>query len=291
MTGFGRAETELAGRRTLVEITSLNHRNLEVSVLLPERYAAAEVEIRRRVSDQLSRGKLRLAVRNAEDAGSGANPWRFQPQVLEAYLEAFEKIRTRLGDQGSIGARDLLVAPGVVAPAGGGDAYADEAECEALVGLVEAGLAALLESRRREGVDLDLDLRARTGNLAELVDRVETHLPVVRDQIRERWQKRLEEQLGNLRVPEERVMAEMVMLLDRNECSEELVRLRAHLGAFRQLLDDGGAVGRKLAFLAQEMGREANTLGSKAVDPGCLEWVIPIKDEVARVREQVENVE
>lgn len=291
MTGFGRAEGLVGTIRAAVEVQTLNHRNREVLIHLPSRWSRFDPLVRKLVPTFLRRGKVRISFRIPEEGAGGSHEYRFRPEVMEVYREAFGEVRSRLESDAELDPWRLLMAPGVVAPV---DAVEGDPSCEegpALEALLRQALEKLVASREREGAALRRDLQERLESMRSLLEEIEVRLPVVRERLQERFRSRIEELLAGQAIPEERLLTEAAFYVDRGDVHEELVRFRAHVEEFGQTLGQGGASGRRLAFLGQEMNRESNTLGAKSVDPACSRLVVQLKDEVARVREQVENVE
>ena len=291
MTGFGRAEGTVAGLRTAVEVSTLNHRNRELHVHLPPRWSQYDPEVRRLASKALARGKVRVSVRIPDEEGGGGAQYTYRPEVADIYLLAYEDLRKRLDDGVALAARDLVLAPGVVAPREPTAGEDQGSEAEDLQALLGDALGSLLASREQEGAALSEDLRERLRVMGELLDKVEARLPEVRELLQARFRSRIEGLMQGTTFPEDRLLAEAALYVDRGDVHEELVRFRAHLEAFGATLDEGDAAGRRMAFLGQEMNREANTLGAKSLDPECSRLVVLLKDEVAKVREQVENLE
>lgn len=290
MTGFGRAQGPVGPAKVALEIATLNLRGLEVHLALPPRWSRAEPRLRQCVTERLSRGKVRVNVRTPE-AAEGFPTYAFNPQAAAVYRESFARLQEELGTREVLSVRDLLLAPGVVAPVGGVESEGQDEELDALEELARRALTALEEARRAEGRATAVELRGQADRIRHLCRALATKVPEVRAELRRRYETRLRELTQGLALAEERVLAEAVLAVERTDVSEELVRLEAHVESFLGALEAGGAVGRRLSFLAQEMNREANTIGSKAVCPGCVQLVVELKDEIAKAREQVENLE
>lgn len=289
MTGFGTAAADTVWGRLSVEMRSLNHRFSEVSVRLPRELAPLEERVRAAVQRGIQRGRVEVAV-----ARDGATP---RPRAVRAdltlareYLAAAADLTRELNLRGDVSLSQVLALPDVI--------RLEEAREDAeiiwvdLETIVAAALHGLVGMRQEEGARLAADARAR-------LERIDAVLAVVRERSGRvvvdhaaRLRQRLSELLGEVGVGEERLAAELALFAERSDITEELTRLGSHLATTRQALDEpGGAVGRKLEFLLQEMGRETNTIGAKANDLEISRAVITIKSELESLREQVQNVE
>jgi uncharacterized protein (TIGR00255 family) len=285
MTGFGRAGVDVAGGRgrLRVEIRSVNHRGLDLKVRAPQPDAFCEAEIARAVRAAVERGSVTVHVRDEAQPARAAID-ETQARTVHA---ALERLRDELGIAAPVSLGD--VAAFMSAGAGGG--LEGEALWEALRPAVEQALAELVATRRREGAALGEDLAARVARLGELVAQIRTAAAA----LPERFARRIEERLAGLRdqpgFEPGRIVQEAALMAERLDVSEELVRLETHLQHLGELLRAPGAVGRKLDFVVQEVGRELNTIGSKAQDAGVAALVIEGKAELERLREQAQNVE
>ena len=291
MTGYGRSELELAGARFEVEVRSVNHRYLDARAKLPRSLANADAALKSLAQERMQRGKLDIHV---AAAGQGPTPQLELDEAAAAqYVDASRDLVERFSLAGALDVATLLGLPGVVRMVETGP---DQNEAEPLLlGAVGNALDALDEMREREGQALDRDLRMRLDQIAALTEeleaRSETVVEAVRAKLRRRSQQ-LQEETGLL--DEARLHQEVVIAADRLDITEELVRLRSHVDQFRGILGEANretAVGRRLDFLLQEMGREANTVGSKANDAELAHFVVALKAELERLREQVQNVE
>jgi uncharacterized protein (TIGR00255 family) len=292
MTGYGQAAFEVEGAAFEVELRSVNHRHLDVKARLPRGLAAFEADLRAQVAERLARGKVDLTVRATAGAAL-ADSVELDLAVAERYLAAARALRERHGVGGELDVPALLALPGV--------ARVVERELgeEAARGALRAALGAALDSlaamREHEGAALDRELRGRLDRLEALTREVEERAGQVQRAVRDRLRKRAEqlrEETGLL--DEARLHQEVVWAADRLDVTEECVRLHSHVAQFRSLLDAAGAgqpAGRRLDFLLQEMGREANTIGSKSADAPIAHQVVDLKTELERIREQVQNVE
>lgn len=290
MTGFGRAAFELGGRTYEVEVRTVNHRHLDAKLRLPRPMADYEGPLKALVAERLHRGKVDLNV--SVPAGS-TSPGELQVDeaLASRYVSAARALAETHGLGGGLEVSWLLAMPGVsrfVEPELEPDAV--EAALHAGVG---AALTSLDEMRRSEGEALEAELESRLVTIESLVATLQARSSEVVDAAKERLRKRTEQirqETGML--DEARLHQEIVIAADRLDITEELVRLGSHIGQFRSIIaGEGEPVGRRLDFLMQEMGREANTVGSKANDAPLAHTVVEIKTELERIREQVQNVE
>jgi uncharacterized protein (TIGR00255 family) len=292
MTGFGRASFAVGELAFDVEMRSVNHRYLDARVKLPRLLVGFEGELRARVQARLDRGKVDLSV-TSPGGGSPAPRLEIDLEVARQYLRAARDLHEGEGVAGEIGVAGLLALPGVarfVEPEVSADALR-----EGLLGAVDAALEAADAMRAREGEALLQDLSQRLARVVELVASVEARGEIVQQGVRERLRRRAEQLRQEVGIVDEaRLHQEIVIAADRLDVAEELVRLRSHVEQFRRILDEAGPgrpVGRRLDFLLQEFGREANTIGSKASDGPVAHTIVELKTEIERLREQVQNLE
>jgi uncharacterized protein (TIGR00255 family) len=285
MTGFGRASVDVdADRgRLRVEIRSVNHRGLDLKVRAPQPDAFCEAEIGRAVRAAVERGSVTVHIREeAQPARAGIDDRR----ARDVYA-ALEKLRGELGITEPVG----LAAVAAFMSTAGGAGLEGEALWEALRPGVETALAELVATRKREGAALAEDIGGRVARLGALVGQIRAAAVA----LPERFARRIEERLAGLReqpgFEPGRVSQEAALMAERLDVSEELVRLETHLQHLSELVRAPGAVGRKLDFVVQEVGRELNTIGSKAQDAGVAALVIDGKAELERLREQAQNIE
>lgn len=292
MTGYGASEVRTDDGRWLVELRSTNHRFLDVVVRLPKDLVSLEDRVRATVAARVARGRLEVVV--VRDSSRRRKSVLVDTELARRYGQALEELRQALGLDEALSLSAILSLPDVVRVE---EPPQDvEAVWDVLRPAVEQATEALLSMRRAEGARLAQDLRERLGRLEEWVDQVEARAHNVPRVYAERLRQRVEDLLRSLEVPhppdEARLATEVAVFADRCDVREELVRLRSHLHQARALLaQEDGAVGRKLEFLLQEMGREVNTVGSKSQDLEVTRAVLEMKSELEALREQVQNVE
>jgi uncharacterized protein (TIGR00255 family) len=287
MTGFGSAEGDVGDSHVSVELRSVNHRFFNPTIKLPSQLSRWENEVREALRRGISRGHVTLTSRverTASDRGLVIDEERFA-----SYVERLRGLQQRFGLAEALDIATVLRLPDVVvSDESGGEGSAGE-----LVAIVDRAVGSLDAMRRAEGDRLRSYLLERLALIEEAVDRIADRAPVRLLEQRERLRQSVRELAEGVAVDEQRLAQEIAIMADRLDVSEEIARFRSHFTAFRDTLRDGGAdgVGKRLGFLLQEMLREANTTGSKASDAAILRDVIAIKEELERIREQVENLE
>jgi uncharacterized protein (TIGR00255 family) len=289
MTAFGRAELEAEGRIYICEIRSLNNRYLDVSVRLPRRYSVLEDKVKRLVTTHVTRGRIELIVQVNGTAESSPQRVEVNLGLVRQYHRELERVRHEFGLKEPVSLGLLLSLRDVLE-------FKEEEESAELVWErlrqpVEAALIALDAMRLEEGRTLAADFTERLRVLSGLLDDVSGRAPAVVEDYRRRLSERIRTALGEVQLEEARLIQEVAIFADRADITEELVRARSHLEQLRGMLEAPEPVGRKLNFLLQELGREVNTIGSKAPDAAISQLVVAAKSELERVREQVQNIE
>lgn len=288
MTGYGRAAETRNGREISVEIRSVNNRYLDCNIKLPRLYSFAEEAVKQAVKASISRGKVDVYISIA-NSGTSAVEISLNRPVLEGYLAAMRTIVTDYGVKDDISVSTLTRMPDLFLVE---KADTDEEQVtEDLVAVVNSALAAFDAMRTREGEALEADLRSRSATILSLTEKVEARSPITLAEYRARLTAKMQEVLENQNIDESRILAEAAIYADKIAVDEETVRLRSHLSQLDGMLTGGGAIGRKLDFLLQEMNREANTIGSKGNDLEQARTVVEIKAELEKIREQTQNIE
>jgi len=288
MTGYGSAELERDGQRLTAEIRSVNHRFCEVSVRAPKVVNLFEDQIRQLLQDRFSRGKFTLSI-TWSGVGESGEVLKVNDVVVDRYVSLLEQLRLRYHLDSGLDLRTLATLPDVFAWEH--SALSDEETWALLKSLVEKACDNLNAMKSREGQALAKDLECRLRLVRGQLDHVVERAPFRPQEAKERLLTRLQGLLGDIEMDPIRVAQEVALMADRLDCTEECVRLSAHLDQFRSLMEGSELAGRKLNFLLQEMNREANTIGSKANDVEIAHAVVVIKEELERLREQVQNVE
>jgi uncharacterized protein (TIGR00255 family) len=290
MTGYGKAEAILAGRKFTMEMKSVNHRFLEISLRLPGMLIPLEGEIKKRIGEKFSRGRIEATFRVDGD-GNAENGGRFTlnlPLVrnynaLLCQLKEEFQLRDEVTLAMMAGFRDVFVPAETVQD--------PTALWEGLSMILAEAIRTLTEMREKEGESLKCDLAARLEMIAGFLEGIAGKAPQVVLDYQKRLTDRIRELTGGMVIDEARLLQEVAIMAERSDITEEVVRFRSHIGQFTDLLAGADAAGRKIDFLIQEMGREINTIGSKSGNAEISRSVIEIKSELAKLREQVQNIE
>lgn len=292
MTGYGAAEARTDTGRLVVEARSVNHRFLEIAVRLPRELALLEDRVRAAVGGRVSRGRIEVSLVR-DDPTRRSRSVRIDVELATRYASAIRELQRALQVSDPVPVQVVLSLPDVVR-------IEDERdEPEAVWGLVEPALVAALDNlvsmRRAEGERLARDMVGRLERLETLLEQIASRTERVVENYADRLRQRIIDLTrgvgGDGSVDDGRIAAEIALFADRSDVSEEVTRLRSHFTQMRSILAEDGAVGRKLEFLLQEMGREVNTIGSKAGDLAITQIVLEMKSELESLREQVTNVE
>lgn len=287
MTGYGRSELTIGNARCTIEIRCVNGRFLDFTARLPKEWSDKEVQIRELIHGRIDRGTVNVMIR-CEDPG-GESSLRIDTGLVKAYIQALRQIKEEFHLAGEV-SLDQIVSFAQIFE--GADISMSDADVwvELLPAVVTA-LNALDEMRIREGAEISRDLYARLDAITDALLQVERMSAERIPQERERLRERVRQVITDDGIDEQRLHLEIVLLADKLDISEECVRLRSHLKHLREDMHTGGAVGRKLNFQLQEMNREVNTMGSKSNDASIARLVVGMKEELERIREQVQNIE
>lgn len=289
MTGFGRGSAEGESGSVGVEVRSVNSRFLDIQVRSPHQLQAFEQMVREKVQGRVGRGKVSVHISWEEGASIGPLP-TLDETVVARYVEDLKRLAAMDGVCGRTEVdREVLVRlPGVFRSE---VAQGNNEEAE---GLLAAALTTALDDfvamRTREGEALAADLRQRIERIEGLLAEVEKGVPEARKQVHARLREKVDELLKPGEVDEARLAMEVALIADRSDITEEIVRFHSHNAQFVEALDKGGEVGRRFNFLLQEMNREANTISSKAANSAIVHTVLDVKEEIERLREQVQNL-
>ena len=283
MTGFGRGSVDAGDRRLRVEIRSVNHRGLDIKIRSSEADAYCDTEIARAIRGAVERGAVTVLIRDESAAASAG--------VDEPRVRALHQVLERLRQELEIEEPVTLTTVGAFLETSRGSELSGEGLWEALRPAVTAALRELGAMRAREGAALAADLGARRARLIELGAGLRKRAATLPERFAQRLQERLGEHARQVALDPARLAQEVALMAERLDVSEELVRLETHLGHLGEILKTGGAIGRKLDFVIQEVGRELNTVASKAQDAEMAALVIDAKAELEKLREQAQNVE
>ena len=288
MTGYGRAEETVNGCTITVELRSVNNRYLDCSVRLPRSCSFAEEGIKSRVKAATSRGKVDVFV-SVDSTQADSVAVKVNRPLAESYLKAFGELAESYDIQNDVTVSVLSRFPDVLTVEKlpqDQDALAAD-----LYAALDLALADFDRMRSTEGEKLKEDLLCKLSHLEDFVTQVEARSPQTVKEYREKLLAKLQEVLNNTQIDESRILTEAAIFADKVAVDEETVRLRSHIAQFRDLLEQGGIVGRKIDFLIQEMNRETNTIGSKCTDLAISHVVVDMKSEIEKLREQVQNIE
>ncbi|MBQ7712795.1 MAG: YicC family protein [Clostridia bacterium] len=287
MTGYGRGEAERNGRTLVVELKSVNHRFLDLSIKLPRVLLFAEDAMKKVISSRLSRGHIDVFTTYTAPAEQGA--LSLDRDLAASYLAMGKELAQSFGVKDDLTASALLRVQGVVTE------NAVAAPEEELVDLVrtatDRALDSLLKMRDVEGKAITADIMTKLAEIERLTGLIESRAPLVTAEYRTRLEERMREALSGADYDETRLLTEVALFADKCAIDEELARLHAHIDHYRSILSTEPAAGRKLDFLTQELNREANTIGSKCNDAAIAENVVLLKCEIEKVREQIQNLE
>ena len=288
MTGYGRAVETVNGREFTVEVRSVNNRYLDCSVKLPRSLTFTEETVKQAVKATISRGKVEVFI-TVRSEGAADVKVSLNAPMVEGYLAAMKQLVNDYGVQDDISVSLLSRMSDVFTVE---KPEVDEEQLLAdLMGVVKQALANYDAMRAAEGKALENDLRSRGNTILELVSQVEAGNGQTVADYRTRLYNKLQEVLANTSIDESRILTEAAIFADKVAVDEETVRLRSHLEQMNSMLTAGGAIGRKLDFLLQEMNRESNTIGSKCTDVKLARIVVDIKAELEKIREQTQNIE
>lgn len=289
MTGYGKAEALIDGRKYAVEIRSLNHRYLEISLRLPGSLSVLETEIKRRIGERFSRGRIEVAIRVDTNGNMEEGKLELNLPLIRNYYTLMQRLRDEFQLQGEVSLEHLTGFKDVFTPA----------EVEVDMTLISEHIEIVLD----QAVDLLMDMRKKEGgllmtDLEERIRLIEGYLSVISERAPrcvQEYQRRLSERVrelaGGVDIDAARLAQEVAIMADKSDVTEEIVRLNSHISQFHEMLNSENAIGRKIDFLIQEMNREINTIGSKTGDLEISRNVIEIKSELAKLREQVQNIE
>ncbi len=289
MTGYGRGEVNRDGWQVTAEIKAVNHRYLEVVVRMPRNYLALEDRVRKVIQEKVIRGRVDIFIA-VEQVGEKNRNVKVDKELAVAYYNSLKDLAILL--QATSPDADLYQIarfPEVLV------AETPEEDLEAtwllMQEAVRGGVQQLLAMRATEGEKLANDINMRVDQIAGMMETIEERAPLVPQEYKDKLVTRINESFGDLQLDESRLLAEIALFADRINITEELIRLASHLQQVKTAMGAAEQVGRKLDFLAQEINREVNTIGSKANDLTITRAVVDMKSELEKIREQVQNIE
>lgn len=288
MTGFGRCEISEGDRKITVEMKSVNHRYLDVSMKMPKKLNFFDSSIRAILKKYIQRGKVDVYI-SYEDLSEGNASLTYHPGIAAQYVEYFRRMEEQFGLTNDIQVSVLARCPEVLVME---EQQEDEKEIwHLLEQAVHGACEKFVEARVHEGEALKDDLMQKLDEILETVAFVEERFPQILSEYREKLRAKVRELFADAQIDENRLATEVTIFADKICVDEEIVRLRSHVEAVKAALETGGSIGRKLDFIAQEMNREANTTLSKANDLEVSNRAIDLKTAIEKVREQIQNIE
>lgn len=288
MTGFGKAKLEKNGRSYSIEIKSVNHRYCDISVRLPRSISFYESEVKKRISQKITRGKIDVFIDYANYSAE-ENDVFINKDLAKIYIKELKELADEEGLDGNLRAIDISKMPDVL-QLKASDGENDEILSELLECLDEA-LDNFISMRNIEGEKIKQDLLTRLDNIKGMVNEISQNTTGLIEEYVVKLRERIKEILKTDVVDEQRLAQEIVIFADKTSIQEELTRLDSHTHQFEKILNSGDSVGKKIDFLLQEMNREANTIASKSVKLEITNLVIEIKTELEDIREQIQNIE
>ena len=288
MTGFGAGDAETADFKVHIEVKAVNQRFLETNYHMPYSMNMFENQLTKKIKEYASRGKLDINIR-FQDLRDKAVTVKVDKGLVAAYGQALQEISSQLELSAPVTAAQIASYPDVLKL---NEENADlEAAQPVLMQAREQALESFVAMREAEGQNIQRDLLARIDTLENFVGELEKLAPEIVAAYRQRLENLLREYLAKEDIEESRIIQEVALFTDKVNYTEETVRLRSHFDQFRQIITAGEPVGRKLDFLIQEMNREINTVASKANSAGAAQFVVDVKSEIEKIREQIQNIE
>lgn len=288
MTGFGRAEAVSKERKVSVELKSVNHRYLDLSIKMPRKLGFLEGAIRNLMKTYMQRGKVDVFI-TYEDYTLSCGALKYNKELASEYMAYIRQMAEEFGIENDVKAGALSRYPDVLTME---EQSVDEEELWAVLeGPLREACEKFAQAREREGEHLKNDLITKLEALDEKVNQVEERSPLVVDSYREKLEAKVHELLEDSQIEDSRIAAEVILFSDKICNDEETVRLHSHIQGMKRMLEEKEGIGRKLDFMAQEMNREANTILSKSSDLVISNIAIDLKTEIEKIREQIQNIE
>ncbi len=288
MTGFGRAEYLDEKRKITAEIKAVNHRYLDCSIKMPKKLGFFEASIRTLLKEYIQRGKVDIFITYEDYTGSNYN-LKYNADMARAYMTYLAQMAEEFGIENDVRVSTLSRYPEVFSLE---EENADEDEIWSdLEKVIREAASSFVDARIKEGENLKRDLCEKLDTMLTYVDEIEKRAPEIIEAYKKDLCDKVSELLADGRIDDQRILGEVTLYADKICVDEEIVRLRSHISTSRDILGEGGSVGRKLDFIAQEMNREANTILSKSSDLLTSDIAINLKTDIEKVREQIQNIE
>jgi TIGR00255 family protein len=288
MTGYGKADIVSENYKLNVEIKSVNHRYLDLSIKMPKRFNMYESMIRNLVRDYVQRGKVDIYI-TFEDYSKSSSSLKYNSKLAKEYVEFCEQMQAQFGLVNDVKVSTLARFPEVLTMED--ISNHSENDWEMLSEAIKEVCKGLIKSKEQEGENLKKDILAKLEYMLNLLLMIEERAPQIIEEYKLKLRDKVKDLLENNSLDEGRIASEVVIYADKICLDEEIVRLHSHINATERELKKGGSVGRKLDFIAQELNREANTILSKTGDSLVAETAISLKTEIEKVREQIQNIE
>ncbi|MBF8982207.1 YicC family protein [Lutibacter sp. B2] len=289
MTGFGRGEAKDLERNFIVEVKSVNHRYNDIVVRMPRKITYLEDNIKNKIKDMVKRGRVEVYI-NVENTSKSDVNISLNQDLANEYIKCLKSISTQYDVVDDISVSFISKFPDVLIIESKEEDQ--EAVWSCLEKAVDAAVAKLVDMRMIEGKKLAQDIENRCSYIAEVVDKIEVRSPQVVLEYKEKLRERVNEIIdGSAEIDEQRINIEIACIADKSNITEEIVRLKSHISQLSNALKSEDQIGRKLDFLIQEMNREVNTIGSKSNDLVSIDYVVDVKSELEKIREQVQNIE
>lgn len=285
MTGFGKAEGVVGNKKFSIEIRTLNSKQLDINVRMPGVYREKEMALRKRLTGHVVRGKVDMSI--YFDAEAGEKKVAVNTPLLEHYYNELKGFMDARGESGSDYLSALIRIPDVLKPE---REELDEGEWSQVEALVDQAIEALLDYRKQEGATIGQEFAERIGRIQDIHESLEGDLEARRNRMEEKLRNNLDECIDPEKIDPNRFEQELIYYLEKLDISEERSRLRTNCNHFSEVLEADQSSGKKLGFISQEIGREINTMGSKANDATIQRSVVQMKDELEKIKEQVLNV-
>ena len=288
MTGYGKSTLEINSRKYQVEIKSLNHRYLDISIRMPKQLSYLEETIKQQISSKISRGKIDVFI-SWENNSIEGRTIKINTELAKAYIEELRKLAKEENLSDNIEVNDIVKYPDVLIVQ---ENQEDETIKNEIIEVVNKAVNNLVEMKQNEGIKIAEDLQKRLDYIQEEVNKVKEFSTGLINEYIVKLEERIKELLpNNQEIDKNRLMQEIVIYADKCSIEEEVTRLNSHIGQFKEFLKSDETVGKKLDFIIQEMNRETNTIGSKSNNLNITNGVIDMKTEIENLREQVQNIE
>lgn len=288
MTGYGRGEYIDGNRRAVVEINSVNHRYFDANIRMPRLILFFEEDVRKYLKKYIARGKMDIYISYYSEAKEDISI-SINKTLCREYVDILRNLKNEFNLIDDISTTSIAKLPDIISI----EKKADDTEqiWYIIKEALKQAVNTFTSMREKEGMLLKTDLVEKGDNLFQMLKQVEQRTPEVAKQYKQKIESRITEALENVDVDSNRILTEVAIFAERSSIDEEITRLYSHIQQLQEILHDGGVVGRKLDFLIQEMNREVNTIGSKANDKIITQYVIELKSEIEKIREQVQNIE